>query len=86
MPIEQVQDIVLYTEQITEVPNTPAHVLGLMTLRNRLVPLVSLRGITDTNKIVVVLLGNASDGISVGVRVVSGDGINRNSPLAACRT
>ena len=33
LPIEQVQEIVQIPEQITEVPNTPSHVLGVMTLR-----------------------------------------------------
>ena len=75
LPIEQVQEIVQIPELITEVPNTPSHVLGVMTLRNRLLPLVSLRDmfglptrdITDANKIVVVSLGSESDAFSVGV-------------------
>lgn len=79
LPIEQVQEIVQIPEQITEVPNTPSHVPGVMTLRSRLLPLVSLRDmfhlppreVTDTNKIVVVSLGNADDGISVGVMMDS---------------
>jgi purine-binding chemotaxis protein CheW len=66
-------------EQITEVPNTPSHVLGVMTLRNRLLPLVSLRNmfhlppqeVTDTNKIVVVSVGPVIDGVSVGVMMDS---------------
>ena len=60
-------------------PNTPSHVLGVMTLRSRLLPLVSLRDmfnlpvreVTDTNKIVVVSLGHATDGMSVGVMMDS---------------
>ena len=79
LPIEQVQEIVQIPEQITEVPNTPSQVLGVMTLRSRLLPLVSLRDmfhlppqeVTDTNKIVVVSLGNAADGVSVGVMMDS---------------
>jgi purine-binding chemotaxis protein CheW len=75
LPIEQVQEIVQIPEQITEVPNTPPHVMGVMTLRNRLLPLVSLRDmfglphqeVTDANKIVVVSLGSKTDEISVGV-------------------
>lgn len=72
LPIERVQEIVQVPEQITEVPNTPSHVLGVMTLRNRLLPLVSLRemfglpslGVSEANKIVVVAL---DAGQSVGV-------------------
>jgi purine-binding chemotaxis protein CheW len=79
LPIEQVQEIVQIPEQITEVPNTASHVLGVMTLRSRLLPLVSLRDmfglplreVTDSNKIVVVSVGNAADGISVGVMMDS---------------
>ena len=72
LPIERVQEIVQVPDQFTEVPNTPAHVLGVMTLRNRLLPMVSLRemfglpplDVTDANKIVVVALDG---GQSVGV-------------------
>ncbi|MGE5476791.1 MAG: chemotaxis protein CheW [Bacteroidales bacterium] len=72
LPIERVQEIVQVPDQFTEVPNTPPHVLGVMTLRNRLLPLVSLRemfglstaGLTEANKIVVVGLDG---GQSVGV-------------------
>jgi len=42
-PIAQVQEIVQFPERVTGVPNAARHVLGVMTLRNRLLPLVSLR-------------------------------------------
>lgn len=42
-PIDRVQEIVQVPENISEVPNSQSHVLGVMTLRNRLLPLVSLR-------------------------------------------
>jgi purine-binding chemotaxis protein CheW len=72
LPIEQVQEIVQIPASVTEVPNSDSHVLGVMTLRNRLLPLVSLRRmfnlpdieLTDTNKIVVVGL---AQGVSVGL-------------------
>lgn len=72
LPIEHVQEIVQVPEEFTEVPNTPAHVLGVMTLRNRLLPMVSLRemfglsavDLSEANKIVVVAL---ESGQSVGV-------------------
>jgi purine-binding chemotaxis protein CheW len=73
-PIEEVQEIVQLPEQITDVPNTASHVLGVITLRNRLLPLVSLREMfglppaeaTDANKVVVVSLGEGT-ATSVGV-------------------
>lgn len=73
-PIEEVQEIVQLPEHITEVPNTAAHVLGVITLRNRLLPLVSLREmfglppaeVREANKVVVVSLGEGT-GTSVGV-------------------
>ena len=43
-PIEMVKEIVQLPDHITEVPNTAGHILGVITLRNRLLPLVSLRG------------------------------------------
>jgi purine-binding chemotaxis protein CheW len=43
--IASVQEIVQVPEQITSVPNTPHHVLGLISLRRRLLPLVSLRSL-----------------------------------------
>jgi purine-binding chemotaxis protein CheW len=72
LPIEAVQEIVQIPPSVTTVPNSGAHVLGVMTLRNRLLPLVSLRrmfnlpdvALSESNKIVVVTLGN---GVSVGI-------------------
>lgn len=62
--IAAVQEIVQVPGSITAVPNTPHHVLGLMSLRQRLLPLVSLRslfglpGVTadEHHRIVVVAL------------------------------
>ena len=73
-PIEEVQEIVQLPEHVTDVPNTASHVLGVITLRNRLLPLVSLREmfglppaeVIDANKVVVVSLGEGT-GTSVGV-------------------
>ena len=75
LPIERVQEIVQIPAQITEMPNTPRHVLGVMTLRNRLLPLVSLRELFglppqelgEANKIVVVAVEGAGPGAAVGV-------------------
>ncbi len=71
--IEDVQEIVQIPEQIVQVPHAQSHVLGVMTLRNRLLPLVALRrmfGLTeqdasDQSRIVVVAIGGASVGIVV---------------------
>ncbi len=80
--IKDVQEIVQVPEEIIQVPGAEAHVLGLMTLRNRLLPIVSLRlvfGLADRpldekSRIVVLaldraLVGLAVDGVSEVLRV-----------------
>jgi purine-binding chemotaxis protein CheW len=72
LAIENVQEIVQVPDRINQVPKVGAHVLGVVTLRNRLLPLVSLRemfglpatALDERNKIVVVPL---PDGSSVGI-------------------
>lgn len=69
--ISSVQEIVQIPDKIVAVPNTPAHVLGLMTLRERLLPLVSLRSmfslplrpLDERSRVVVVALGSAAVGV-----------------------
>jgi purine-binding chemotaxis protein CheW len=71
MAIEEVQEIVQVPEEIIHVPHSAAHVMGVMTLRNRLLPLVNLRRMFDLpsrdnddhSRIVVVSLGAHSVGI-----------------------
>jgi purine-binding chemotaxis protein CheW len=72
LSIEHVQEIVQMPAHIAAVPKSDAHVLGIMTLREKLLPLVSLRTMLqlppaaadERNKIVVVALpGGASVGI-----------------------
>jgi purine-binding chemotaxis protein CheW len=71
--IEDVQEIVQVPEEVIHVPHSESHVLGVMTLRNRLLPLVRLRrifGLPDNDldeksRIVVLTL----NGVSVGVVV-----------------
>ena len=71
--IEDVQEIVQVPDLIVQVPHAQPHVLGLMTLRNRLLPLVALRRMfglgerdaNDQSRIVVVGVGAASIGIVV---------------------
>ena len=69
--IASVHEIVQVPEAFVHVPNSPAHVLGLMTLRERLLPLVSLRSLfglpakelDEKSRIVVVALGAAAVGV-----------------------
>lgn len=69
--ISSVQEIVQVPEKIVHVPNSPAHVLGLMTLRERLLPLVSLRSLfglpvhamDERCRVVVISLGASAVGV-----------------------
>ena len=69
--IEDVQEIVQVPDNIVHVPHSESHVLGVMTLRNRLLPLVSLRRMfglpaqdaDESSRIVVVSLGTSSVGV-----------------------
>ena len=69
--IDHVQEIVQVPSDIVRVPHAKSHVLGVMTLRNRLLPLVSLRRMfalpdrdtDDQSRIVVVTSGGASVGV-----------------------
>lgn len=64
LDISEVQEIVQLPERVSALPNTPVHVLGLMSLRQRLLPLVSLRSLfglpanetSDQQRIVVTVL------------------------------
>jgi purine-binding chemotaxis protein CheW len=68
-----VQEIVQVPEAVIHVPRSESHVLGVMTLRSRLLPLVGLRSmfalphreLDEKSRIVVLTLG----GVSVGVVV-----------------
>jgi purine-binding chemotaxis protein CheW len=69
--IEDVQEIVQIPETIVQVPHSASHALGVMTLRNRLLPLASLRRMfalppqdaNEQSRIVVVSLGGHSVGL-----------------------
>ena len=71
--IGDVQEIVQVPDNIIHVPRSQPHVLGVMTLRNRLLPLVSLRKmfalpdqkLDETSRIVILTLGGLSVGIAV---------------------
>lgn len=70
-PISDVQEIVQIPGHITEVPKSSPDVVGVMILRDRLLPLVSLRrmfalpesAMDEHGRIVVVALGSGSVGI-----------------------
>jgi purine-binding chemotaxis protein CheW len=73
LPIEHVQEIVQVPESVSELPKAEAHVIGVINLRDRLLPLVSLRtlfglpaaALGEQSRIVVVSgQGNAG---SVGI-------------------
>lgn len=76
--ISQVEEIVRVPDVISKIPHTEPHVLGIINLRNRLLPLVSLRRmfclsetpIGEQNRILVLRLNqNASRHESVGIVV-----------------
>jgi len=69
--IASVQEIVQAPEHVIQVPDGPASLVGIMTLRNRLLPLVSLRHLfslpyrelSPTDRVVVVNLNEVSVGL-----------------------
>jgi purine-binding chemotaxis protein CheW len=69
--IEEVQEIVQMPQDMARVPHAAPHVLGIMTLRQRLLPLVSLRRMfglperaaDEQSRIVVIAAGAASVGV-----------------------
>jgi purine-binding chemotaxis protein CheW len=71
LAIEDVQEIVQVPEKIIHVPHAESHVLGVMTLRHRLLPLVSLRGmfglpardLDESSRIVVASIGAMAVGV-----------------------
>lgn len=75
--IEDVQEIVQIPETIIHVPHSQPHVMGVMTLRKRLLPLVNLRrmfglpsrDLDEKCRIVVLTFGEDSVGVAV-------DGVN----------
>jgi len=71
--IDDVQEIVQIPETIIHVPHAESHVIGIMTLRSRLLPLVSLRrmfglpdrALDEKSRLVVLSLNGASVGVAV---------------------
>jgi purine-binding chemotaxis protein CheW len=76
LDIAEVQEIVQLPESVSELPNAPGHVLGVISLRQRLLPLVSLRTLfglprlaySEQQRIVVTTLrGGVNGGLHVGL-------------------
>lgn len=80
--IDNVQEIVPVPESLVRVPHAASHVIGVMTLRERVLPLVSLRGMfglppqehTERERVVVLtmhgtLVGVVTDSVSEVLRV-----------------
>lgn len=71
IPIASVQEIVQAPEHVIQVPDGPSALVGIMTLRNRLLPLVSLRHLfalphrelSPSDRVVVVNLNEVSVGL-----------------------
>jgi len=74
-PIEYIQEIVQLPEELVKVPKAEGYILGLMSLRNRVLPVASLKRLLglpeedyrEENRCIVLTLG----GLSVGVVVDS---------------
>jgi purine-binding chemotaxis protein CheW len=74
LPLDRVREIIPLPDQIAEMPRSETAVLGVVTLRDRLLPLVSLRVLLgldgderreERGKVVVVSLGSGAVGIVV---------------------
>jgi purine-binding chemotaxis protein CheW len=73
IPIENIHEIVQIPEHITKVPNSEQSIIGIMNLRDRILPLASLRRLlglpeqqlNEQSRIVVLSMGNLSVGIVV---------------------
>lgn len=69
LPIERVQEIVVLPEELCQVPNRESHVLGVISLREQLLPVVSLRTFfnlpsvpfDEHNRVVVLSPGNDNE-------------------------
>jgi purine-binding chemotaxis protein CheW len=72
LPLDRVREIILLPDDVSEVPRAETAVLGVVTLRDRLLPLVSLRallglssdaGREERSKVVVISVGNGVIGM-----------------------
>ena len=77
VPIEHVQEIVQIPDVISSIPNAPDHIVGVVNLRNRLLPLISLRmmfglpsvGLGEQSRVVVIT--QEFDGVTHSVGLVT---------------
>jgi purine-binding chemotaxis protein CheW len=74
LPLERVREIIPLPDQVAEMPRSETAVLGVVTLRDRLLPLVSLRALLglegdhqrkERGKVVVLPMGSGAVGIVV---------------------
>ncbi len=73
LPIEHVQEIVQVPESVSELPKAEPHVIGVINLRDRLLPLVSLRtlfglpaaALGEQSRIVVVSRQGAAGAVGI---------------------
>jgi purine-binding chemotaxis protein CheW len=74
LPLEDVREIIPLPDHVAEMPRSETAVLGVITLRDRLLPLVSLRALLgleakdqreERGKVVVVPMGSGAVGIVV---------------------
>ena len=72
LPLDRVREIIQLPDHISEVPRAETAVLGVVTLRDKLLPLVSLRallglpansGRDEPAKVVVLSMGNGAVGV-----------------------
>jgi purine-binding chemotaxis protein CheW len=72
LPLERVVEIIPLPEHVSEIPRAETAVLGVVTLRDRLLPLVSLRALLGMpsharrdhrGKVVVLSMGNGAVGV-----------------------
>lgn len=87
LPLASVHEVVALPESVAEVPKTEAIMLGIMTLRGQLLPLVSLRGLLglraggqggSTSRVVVAgigetVVGLVTDGMKEILRIPSSE-------------
>ncbi|MGZ3294371.1 MAG: chemotaxis protein CheW [Xanthobacteraceae bacterium] len=72
LPLDRVREIIPLPDQVSEVPRSETAVLGVVTLRDRLLPLVSLRALLglpsddrreERGKVVVLSMGSGAVGM-----------------------
>jgi len=77
LPIESVEEIVQVPEQIRTIPNSREHLLGVINLRNRMLPLVSLRSLFGLpppaagHQSRIVIVSRKIDGVAYSVGLVT---------------